>query len=394
MAERLLLTLVALLAGVVPACAQSAPAAPGSAPVPAAAAAPREVRAVWYNFYRLSPLRAAAEPVIASHVESLRRMGVNRIYVLIKTPDGFASYDSRKLSKWWGMAPDPADPKKKRRTQLDWDPFAFLLKSAGAAGIEVWPYINVFCEGAEDEEDRKRNPLLTAHPDWAVVNRKGERVGWASPAIPGVVDHELAVIREILTRYDVPGIQLDRIRLPSGEEADKAPVDYNPLTLQQFRAKHKRPKDAMPDDNDPDWVKFRQDGVTNFVKSARREAKAARPGARLSAAVFPNPTTAARNQFQDWGRWVREGLLDEVCTMAYDPKPESWEAVIAVEEAAVAGKIPMIAGIGALKFGEPSQLAGHIGIVRRRGLAGYIFFNAYSLFEKPGFPEALAELNR
>lgn len=384
--------------------------AAGGEPAPAPASGPpaaREVRAVWYNFYRLPPRRADAEPLVASHVKSLSEMGINRVYVLVKTPDGFVFYDSKTRPKWSLPVADPRRPGKPRRVELDWDPLAYLLALGASYGIEVHPYVNVFCEGGEDAEDRRSNPLLGPHPEWAVVNRKGERTGWASPVFPEVVEYELGFLKEIASRYDVPGIQLDRIRLPYDTEAgesmktvrgkrvlDAAPVDYNPETLRRFRRRHNRAGAAIPDDKDPDWVRFRQDLVTEFVRAARRELKAIRPQAALSAAVFPDPAGAAREQFQDWALWVREGTVDAVCTMAYEPRSEVWEQIVAGEAKAVEGRVPLIAGIGAMRFKTPGQLTDRIALARRRPVQGYVVFNAYTLLEQHGFSAALAEANR
>ncbi len=38
---------------------------------------------------------------------------------------------------------------------------------------------------------------------------------------------------------------------------------------------------------------------------------------KFSAAVFPSPSNAAANQLQDWEKWVEEGWVDYVYTMAY-----------------------------------------------------------------------------
>jgi uncharacterized lipoprotein YddW (UPF0748 family) len=371
-----------------------------------AARPPGEVRAVWYNFYRLPPLRAQAEPILRAQVRALQSMGVNRIYILVKTPDGFVFYDSPALPKWSAWMNDARG--RKLRVELDWDPLAALLALGAETGIEIHPYVNVFCEGGEDAEDRVRNPLLSAHPEWAVVNRVGERLGWASPAVPQVVDHELGVLREIATRYDVPGIQLDRVRFPAGAEetgtetrtvkgrrvALPAPVDYGPATVRRFLAKAGRAAAGTPADSDPEWIRFRQDLVTDFVRAAQREVRRARPGAVLSAAVFPHPANAARQQFQDWELWAREGIVDALCTMAYEPQPEVWEAVVRQEAAAVGGRVPLCAGIGVTSFARPEQLEGHVAAARRQPVAGYVLFNAHALLEKKGFHAALMGLNR
>ena len=64
------------------------------------------------------------------------------------------------------------------------------------------------------------------------------------------------------------------------------------------------------------WAEFRAWGVTELVKDVMRHAKAIKPKALVSAAVF-TPLASARRVFQDWPRWVRERLVDFVVPMAY-----------------------------------------------------------------------------
>jgi uncharacterized lipoprotein YddW (UPF0748 family) len=208
-------------------------------------------------------------------------------------------------------------------------------------------------------------------------------------------------------QYKVSGIQLDRIRFPSGAEAGEetrvvrgqrrtvhSTADYNPEAIRRFKAKGGRLVAGLPAEADPAWIQFRQDLVTDFVRAARRELQVINPSLVLSAAVFPDPDSAARQQFQDWARWVREGHLDAVCTMNYETSPAAWEALAAREAEAIKGRAPLYVGIGADRFGRSDQLVGHIAIARRTAVNGYVIFNAYALFDKPGFTAALMVLNR
>jgi uncharacterized lipoprotein YddW (UPF0748 family) len=384
-----------------PASARVEGAAPQFAPRDGAG---RGIRAVWYNFYKLPPLRTQAEPMLVAHVRALRNLGINRIYALVKTPDGYVTYDSRLAPKWstWG-----ADGSGRRgRMELDWDPLAVLCGLGAEQGIDVQPYVNVFCEGGEEPESKTRDSPLARHPGWAMANRAGQRLGWASPAVPQVVDYELGILREIATRYRVSGIQLDRIRLPSGDEAGQetrvvrgvkrtvpSTVDYHPEAIRRFHAAGGRLREGRPEEADPAWVRFRQDLVTDFVRAARREIKRIRPDAALSAAVFPDPESAPRQQFQDWPRWVREGLLDAVCTMAYEPHAAAWKAIVERETEAVGRRIPLYAGIGADRFARPEPMAAQVAMASSLAVEGYVLFNAFVLLDKPAFGEAVRRLN-
>lgn len=64
------------------------------------------------------------------------------------------------------------------------------------------------------------------------------------------------------------------------------------------------------------WAEFRKWGVTELVRDVYRRAKAARPRAQVTAAVFSS-FESAETVYQDWPRWLREGAIDYVVPMAY-----------------------------------------------------------------------------
>lgn len=64
------------------------------------------------------------------------------------------------------------------------------------------------------------------------------------------------------------------------------------------------------------WVEYRKKGVTALVRDVYRRAKALKPSAQVTAAVF-TPLASAETVCQDWPGWLREGILDYAIPMAY-----------------------------------------------------------------------------
>jgi hypothetical protein len=64
------------------------------------------------------------------------------------------------------------------------------------------------------------------------------------------------------------------------------------------------------------WIEYRKKGVTALVRDVYRRAKALKPQAQVTAAVF-TPLASAENVCQDWPGWLREGILDYAIPMAY-----------------------------------------------------------------------------
>ncbi|MEK7766237.1 MAG: family 10 glycosylhydrolase, partial [bacterium] len=120
------------------------------------------------------------------------------------------------------------------------------------------------------------------------------------------------------------------------------------------------------------------DVITSFVREVRREIRAIRPGIQLSAAVFPVPASARATVLQDWGRWIKEGLVDFVCPMNYteDLGEMRHRAQAGLEIAG--GKVPVLQGLYATfdpgRVQPPDALAAQIVASRELGAGGFVLF--------------------
>jgi uncharacterized lipoprotein YddW (UPF0748 family) len=140
---------------------------------------------------------------------------------------------------------------------------------------------------------------------------------YVSPGIAGVRAQLAAVAADIVRRYAVDGIHLDRIRYPGSQWSWDEP------SLTAFRARFGRqPASAA----DPDWQHFRQEQVDAAVKGVFDAITAVRPGIVLSAAVWPIydrrafgwPSSSGLQDFsQDTRAWAAGGYLDVAVPMAY-----------------------------------------------------------------------------
>jgi len=159
-----------------------------------------------------------------------------------------------------------------------------FLGMAGKAGVGVHLWLNAF-EPASDGR-------------WTIPcggEARGRRVQELLDSIP----------------QDVAGVQLDYVRVPSGEEA----------------------------------AAEKMEDISLFVRTFSRMFRRARPGCALSAAVFPTPEAAAKCG-QDWPRWVKEGWVDFVSPMIYTESPIAFKRDLALCKAAVPASA-LVPGIAA-----------------------------------------------
>jgi uncharacterized lipoprotein YddW (UPF0748 family) len=95
----------------------------------------------------------------------------------------------------------------------------------------------------------------------------------------------------------------------------------------------------------------------------------------VSAAVFANDENAYTRRFQDWHRWLKMGILDVACPMAYSTDTAVFQKQIesATKAAHTAGK-QIWAGIGAYRIPVESTVE-KITVARSLGANGVILFS-------------------
>jgi uncharacterized lipoprotein YddW (UPF0748 family) len=228
-----------------------------------------------------------------------------------------------------------------------WDPLATAIREAHARGVELHAWLNVlpawaspksnnaaFCALLRESRPGSPRHMLLAHPDWVMTLRDGtpmdcytsqeEEYAYVSPGIPAVRTHFARVAADVVRRYAVDGIHLDRIRYPGPRWS------YDEPSLAAFRARAGRAPAAA---SDSDWDRFRRDQINATVKAAFDSITAVRRDVALSAAVWPIhdrktfgwPSSSAVSQFhQDARAWAAGGYVDVVAPMAYFAINESY----------------------------------------------------------------------
>lgn len=382
---------------------------------PPAANAVAETRALWVLRSSL-----ATPESIASLVRTSRAHGFNTLLVQVRGR-GDAYYAST-------LEPRATDLQRQRAS---FDPLASVLAAAHAAGLRVHAWMNVNLVSSAVDLPIAPTHLIHRHPEWLMVPRDlaqelarvkenspayvGRLARWtraqpagveglyASPILPAAAAHVEAVVRDVVTRYDLDGVHLDYARYP-GER-----FDYSQGAIREFRqtirpalsAAARREADAReaidpliyPDTYPEEWKAFRIGRMTALVGRLQNAIKAARPGTFVSVATAPDLREAREHRLQDWGAWLTAGLVDAVCPMAYTPEPAKFAEQIAAARDA-AGPRTIWAGIGAYRI-PPSQTIENIETARRLGAAGVVLFSYDSLIDPAqASPDYIAVVGR
>lgn len=365
-----------------------------------------EARALWVNRWDYGNAES-----IRRVMEVARRGGFNMVYFQVRGPSD-ARYPSRL---------DPCSPLLCGRLGgvPTWDPLEVAIREAHARGLQLHAWLNALsgwestraadCRGLVPSVAGQPNHELIDHPEWAMRTQRGTvqtcpngpdvEYIYLSPGNPGVRTHLARVAADVVRRYPVDGVHLDRIRYPGRE------YGWDPASLAAFG----RDPSADP----AGWSRFRRELVSKMVREVSDSIKAVRR-IPLSAAVWPIydrerfgwPSSSGVAQFfQDTWGWASDGALDVAVPMTYfyvadqpcsyrprrpglEPNPD-WACMVSdhVEGMKPTGRFVYAGILAGLPFAEIEK---QIRIGRERGVHGFSFYS-YGALQEVGAWRRLAE---
>jgi uncharacterized lipoprotein YddW (UPF0748 family) len=121
------------------------------------------------------------------------------------------------------------------------------------------------------------------------------------------------------------------------------------------------------------FLEWRREQVTCQVREVREGIRSAKPWISLSAAVWANLEDARVNRMQDWPTWLKEGLVDFVCPMAYSTNTDRVVSQIRLAQDLSCGR-QVWAGLGAWQM-SPAATTAKIEAMRKLGVAGVCLFS-------------------
>jgi uncharacterized lipoprotein YddW (UPF0748 family) len=335
----------------------------------------QEIRGVWMTENDNDILRDRSK--LQDAVSQLTRLNFNTIYPVVWN-SGYVLYESAVAQR------EDIQPFVRKGLQGQ-DIIADLVTQAHRQGLLVIPWFEFGFMAPPTSE------LALNHPNWLTQQRDGSQtsiaaageVAWLNPFHPEVQQFITDLVLEVVTRYDVDGIQFDdHTSLPNQ-------FGYDRYTLALYKQETK--KDAPANPQDPEWVRWRADKITAFMTKLNQAVKQRKPKAIFS--VSPNPYITAYNGYlQDWLAWVRQGIVDELIVQVYRPTLQSFlEQIGRPEIQEVQQKIPTAVGVltGLRNQPMPMQLIqAKVRAARDRNL-GVAFFYYESLWDDA--PEPIAE---
>ena len=137
---------------------------------------------------------------------------------------------------------------------------------------------------------------------------------------------------DVVRHYDVDGIHLDFIRY-GGDGKTAGHWGYNAVSVARYNARYGTT--GQPVWNDPRWQAWRREQVTDLVRRVYVSATALKPHLVVSAATicwgdappsdraYETKSASYTEVFAPFRDWMREGILDLNCPMAYFGLPKA-----------------------------------------------------------------------
>lgn len=309
----------------------------GEAPPPV----PREFRAAWVATvanidWPSQPGLPAAQQRAELHalLDRAQAIGLNALVLQVR-PAADAIYPSA-LEPWSeyltgasGRPPDEA-----------WDPLAEWVDGAHRRGLELHAWFNPY---------RARHPSARSEPaashvaraDPEIVKAYGDFL-WMDPAEPRAAGRMLAVVLDVLQRYDIDGVHIDDYFYPY-PVTDARGVEQ-PFPDEEAWQRH------LARGGDSDRAAWRRRQVDQLIERLHREIHATKPWVRFGISPFGLPRPDRRppgisgfSQYDklhaDVERWLAEGWLDYLAPQLYWPIAQAAQAFAVLQAAWHAGNL-------------------------------------------------------
>lgn len=262
-------------------------------------------------------------------------------------------------------------------------------------GIEIHAWVETFFVGAFPNTTPPEYSLPAQHPEWLLKSRFGDtslaeqtyhlQFFFFNPMEQGARDLVSDIYKELVTKYDIAGINYDYCRFPEADGRGEGGVlndfGYNENIVNAYKEKYGTDPYTITEDHEEwaQWCHFRAELINTFIYRTTSELKSIDNDLKISAAVVPDYEVAPFIKYQETLDWVEKGYIDEVFTMSYYVT----EDLVAKDAAMSQEKINEMAfastGIGSYLGIPIDMIIKQLSIVRAQNAAGSAVFSLTDL---------------
>lgn len=277
----------------------------------------------------------------------------------------------------------------------DYDALEGFVRIGHEYGIQIHAWVENFFIGTTNQQQNDSEHLSNYNEDWLLLDRDGKHYYvsaeygnfiFLNPQNRECRDLVLSIYRELLENYELDGLHLDYIRYP--EHNGSADFGYNKDTIEAFQKEYGYKTDPRSykagSKEYKDWIAFRQNIITTFVKEVNDLVKEVRPEVWITAACYPSLTDAPNQIYQYTTEWVKLGYIDQVFSMTYSSGTEYVKSNAQSFIKACKDKALYSTGLTLFSGNSGEELLSQIKGTREVGATGQALFSLSSLL---GFEE-------
>ncbi len=320
-----------------------------------------ELRGVWIAW---AGKNIPSKVEISQMMEDIAEHNMNAVYVDVWRYS-YPYYRSQVYYDLTGYWTDPALAEGR-------DVLEDMIAEAHRVGLQVeawFEYGFVACQGDADI-------LFQLYPDWFARKKDGSvlfngdyRYKWLSHCHPRSQQFLIDLAQEVALKYDIDGIEMDRIRYP------ELNCGYDQFTVNLYKQEHNG-NEPPQNTNDSAWMRWRADKLTEFMHMFYDSIKAVRPDIPISNAPIIYPY-GYYNFCQDWRPWINQGHLDFVTPQVYRAAHSSYLSELTTQLTYVNDKdkfYPGLTSIANQYLVPTNEIVKMVRTTRNKNLSGHVIW--------------------
>lgn len=269
-----------------------------------------------------------------------------------------------------------------------YDPLTFAVEEAHKRGLELHAWFNPYrARILSSRSPVPANHVSKTHPDWA---KKYVKYLWLDPGDPGVQQHNINVIMDVVKRYDVDGVHFDDYFYPYQDRDESGKLLDFPDEQSWQRYKELGGKLERND--------WRRDNVNTFIERLSKAIKAERTSVKFGISPFGiwkpgvpqgivgyNPY---ESMYADSRKWFTEGWLDYFAPQLYwniDAPAQSYPVLLKWWASQNTQNRHLWPGLSVARVGNtrgPEEIVNQVLLTREQpGATGNIHWSMKSLMQ-------------
>ena len=316
-----------------------------------------------------------SEEGIKRLISNCKKYQIDQLFVVVWNK-GFTQYPSKVLEKYIGVKQEPL--------LSHFDPLAYLIEQAHKEGLKVHAWFEFGFSFAYNDPESiwiKKSPEWLGRDHTGAILKKNNFMWW-NALHPGPQNFLLELIEEVVSEYDIDGIQGDD-RLP----AMPSEGGYDDYTVSLYQNQF----GAAPPENhqEEEWIQWRSEQLNQFGEKIYNRVKSIRPEVLVSWAPSIYPWSK-EEYLQSWPDWIKGGYADFVVPQFYRYKFEDYKKIIDQLEDQLSPEerkkiyAGVLTALGAGYRVNDTLLVEMVNYHRSKGIMGEVFFY-YEKFNKQRF---------